>query len=214
MDSALGTPGAYLAVQGASVDERICAGGPAAVVRSTPFGPVVVVGSIVSGRPKIIRVLLSRPGQSAEDLMKRAFPLVRSTGIPPEIEALAGDIQAFLSGEDIRFSLSMVSLEMCPGFQQEVLRAEHRIPRGAVSTYADIAGHLGRPCAASAVGNALARNPFPVIIPCHRAIRSDGSLAGFQGGVAMKRRLLEMEGIEFAYNGNVALKSGGVRYRF
>ncbi|MHA1663588.1 MAG: methylated-DNA--[protein]-cysteine S-methyltransferase, partial [Candidatus Thorarchaeota archaeon] len=48
-----------------------------------------------------------------------------------------------------------------------------------------------------AVGNALARNPFPIIVPCHRAIRSDRTLGGFQGGLKMKRRILEMEGVEF-----------------
>ena len=79
-------------------------------------------------------------------------------------------------------------------FEQGVLRAEHGIPRGKVSTYQRIARHLGSAQAARAVGTALAHNPFPIIVPCHRAIRSDGTLGGFQGGVEMKRVLLEMEG--------------------
>jgi len=184
-----------------------------AVVRSTPFGPVALLWSIVSGQPRVMRVLLSRPGRSAEELVSGAFPQARSAEVP-QIGALADDIRSFLSGEDIRFSLSMIDLGMCPKFQQEVLRAEHRIPRGMVSTYADIAGHLDRPRAARAVGNALARNPFPVIIPCHRAIRSDGSLGGFQGGIAMKRRLLEMEGLELKQAGMVDLGAGRLRYLF
>ncbi|MEA3339092.1 MAG: MGMT family protein, partial [Chloroflexota bacterium] len=69
-------------------------------------------------------------------------------------------------------------------------------PRGWVSTYGRIAKSLGNPRAARAVGNALARNPFPIIIPCHRTIRADGRLGGFRGGVEMKRALLEMEGVE------------------
>jgi methylated-DNA-[protein]-cysteine S-methyltransferase len=63
---------------------------------------------------------------------------------------------------------------------------------------------LGKPSAARAVGRALATNPFPIIIPCHRAVRSDGSLGGYQGGLAMKRALLEMEGVEFDARGRVA----------
>lgn len=183
-----------------------------AVVRSTPFGPVAVLWSIEGGQPAVRRVLLSRPGQSAEELVSGAFS--RSSSENAEVRALADDIQAFLSGEDIRFSLSLIHLQGCPGFQQEALRAEHRIPRGMVSSYADIARHLGRPSVPRAVGNALARNPFPVIIPCHRAIRSDGALGGFQGGAAMKRRLLEMEGVEFTQEGAVTLTSGRQHYCF
>jgi len=80
------------------------------------------------------------------------------------------------------------------------------IPRGAVSTYQRIARHVGRPNGARAVGNALANNPFPVIVPCHRAIRTDRSLGGYQGGFKMKRTLLEMEGIDFDDTGRVAAK--------
>jgi methylated-DNA-[protein]-cysteine S-methyltransferase len=73
-----------------------------------------------------------------------------------------------------------------------------------VSTYGRIARHLAIPGGARAVGRALARNPFPIIIPCHRAIRSDGRLGGFQGGPAMKRALLELEGVECSSTGRVS----------
>ena len=72
-----------------------------------------------------------------------------------------------------------------------------------MSTYQRIAGHLGHPRAARAVGTALAHNPFPIIVPCHRAIRSNGTLGGFQGGVEMKRALLEMEGVLVDGSGRV-----------
>lgn len=55
------------------------------------------------------------------------------------------------------------------------------------------------------MGGALARNPFPILIPCHRAIRSDGTLGGYQGGVAMKRALLEIEGVDITVNGKVRM---------
>jgi len=66
---------------------------------------------------------------------------------------------------------------------------------GYVSTYSRIAKSIGVPKGARAVGNALANNPFPLIIPCHRVIRSDGRLGGFGGGLEMKKKLLENEGI-------------------
>jgi methylated-DNA-[protein]-cysteine S-methyltransferase len=72
-----------------------------------------------------------------------------------------------------------------------------------VSTYRRIAGHLGVPGGARAVGNALATNPFPIVIPCHRAIRSDGTLGGYQGGLVMKRALLEQEGVDIDERGRV-----------
>jgi methylated-DNA-[protein]-cysteine S-methyltransferase len=84
-----------------------------------------------------------------------------------------------------------------------VLYAEHQIPRGRVSTYRLIAEHLGIKNGARSVGNALATNPVPIIVPCHRAIRSDHYLGGYQGGVEMKRTLLKNEGIPFDRAGRV-----------
>ena len=101
----------------------------------------------------------------------------------------------------------MDRMDLCTEFQQKVLRAEHGIPRGAVSTYQRIARHVGRPKGARAVGNALATNPFPIIIPCHRAIRTDLTIERYQGGIQMKQTLLQMEGIDFENTGHVATKN-------
>jgi methylated-DNA-[protein]-cysteine S-methyltransferase len=113
-------------------------------------------------------------------------------------------VQSLLEGQAIDFDLSQLALERCPPFQRNVLLAECEIPRGWVSAYGRIASHIGVPRGARAVGNALAQNPFPLIIPCHRAVRSDGTLGGFQGGVAMKRALLELECVEFLPTGKVS----------
>ncbi|MFH2034522.1 MAG: MGMT family protein [Candidatus Margulisiibacteriota bacterium] len=80
-------------------------------------------------------------------------------------------------------------------FRQKVLQAVAKIPRGKVSTYALIARHIGHPGAARAVGTALAKNPTPINIPCHRVICSDGRLGNYQGGSTMKKALLEKEGV-------------------
>jgi methylated-DNA-[protein]-cysteine S-methyltransferase len=162
--------------------------------RRTQFGPVAIVWSIHQGHPAIRLVLLSKPGLTAKQILKSTFPGSISSSCA-EIDSVAEQIAAFLDGDDIRFSHHMARLDLCPPFQQKVLHAEYGIPRGKVSTYQRIAKYLGHAQGARAVSNALAHNPFPIIIPCHRAIRSDGTLGGFQGGSEMKRSLLEMEGV-------------------
>jgi methylated-DNA-[protein]-cysteine S-methyltransferase len=171
-------------------------------LRRTPFGPVAVVWSVHREQPRIRRVLLSKPELSAERRIQTFFPDARRSSCT-EIDLVADKIMAFLTGEDIRFSLDIAHLDLCSQFQQKVLRAEHGIPRGSVSTYQRIANHLGNRNGARAVGTALATNPFPIIIPCHRAIRSDGTLGGYQGGLGMKQTLLKMEGIFFEASGRI-----------
>ena len=121
------------------------------------------------------------------------------------VSGLIEDIRGFLTGKDVKFDLTIVDMAVCQPYQKQVLKAEHMIPRTWISTYGRIAWALGTPGNSRAVGNALARNPFPIIIPCHRAVRADGSLGGFQGGLTMKRKLLEMEGIKFSTSDRVVM---------
>jgi methylated-DNA-[protein]-cysteine S-methyltransferase len=146
------------------------------------------------GGPKVAAIILPGEGVEAKKVLQEMFPEARR-GSHPIVDRLAQQIGRFLEGQPVRFSLDLLELERCPPFQRRVLPAEFRIPRGWVTTYGRLAAHIGAPGAARAVGNALARNPFPVVIPCHRCIREDGRLGGFRGGLAMKRALLEMEGV-------------------
>jgi len=86
------------------------------------------------------------------------------------------------------------------------LLAQHAIPRGKVSTYGLIAVHVGAPGGARAVGNVMAINPYPLIIPCHRTVLSDCRLGGFQSGITMKKALLTQEGVMFDQNGRVVCR--------
>lgn len=122
-----------------------------------------------------------------------------------QIDDAAYKIQAFLKGWEVTFNLDLLDFSVCSEFQKKVLAAESKTPRGFVTTYKIISEYLGLKNGARAVGNALSKNPFPLLIPCHRTVRSDGSLGGFQGGAGMKRRLLEMEGIEFDSKNKVVL---------
>lgn len=90
------------------------------------------------------------------------------------------------------------------GFQRDVLRAVQEIPRGEVRPYAWIAARAGRPTAVRAVGTALARNPVPLLIPCHRVTRSDGVVGEYVFGAAAKERLLLAEGVDLGRLGGLA----------
>ena len=83
-------------------------------------------------------------------------------------------------------------------FQKSVLRAIVDIPRGEVRSYQWVAARIGKPKAARAVGNALNANPYPIVVPCHRIIKSDGTIGGYASGVCKKRRLLKREGVDCA----------------
>ena len=180
------------------------------LIRSSPFGQLAILWSLFlrrSGfpkeRPKIIRVLIPKPSLTVKKQLASLFPDSTKASCS-EIDTITDEVEAFLNGDDIKFSLELVYMDICTKFQKKVLHAEYIIPRGRISTYQNIAGHLKIPKGSRAVGNALANNPFPIIIPCHRAIRSDRTLGGYQGGLDMKRTLLEMEGIVFNEHDRVA----------
>ncbi len=82
-------------------------------------------------------------------------------------------------------------------FQIEVWKELSKIPKGEVRTYKQIAKSIGKPKSSRAVANACAKNPYPIVIPCHRVIRSDGTIGGYsgQGGVKLKKELLKKEGV-------------------
>ena len=84
-------------------------------------------------------------------------------------------------------------------FQIKVWKYLKKIPRGKVITYLEVAKALGKPKSVRAVANAIARNPYPPVIPCHRVIRTDGRLGGYsgRGGIKTKRKLLKKEGFSF-----------------
>lgn len=172
------------------------------IVKPTPFGPVALLWSGLNESPRILRIIISKPDLSAEDQLAIIYPHYDLSSCE-ELDDMAKSIKAFLEGKNIKFSLDILAMDSCSPFQKAVLQAEYEIPRGKISTYKLISQFLGKENGARAVGNALARNPFPIVIPCHRAIKSDGYLGGFQGGIPMKRALLENEGITIDINGRV-----------
>ena len=166
------------------------------------LGTFAIVWQETEKGPKAYQILLPHEQSSVEYLVQIAF--ANSSRLScPTIAELGERIQSFLAGEAVDFGLDVIALEKCSEFQKRVLLAVHKIPRGWVSTYGRIARTLEVLGGARAVGRALSDNPFPIIIPCHRVIRSNGELGGFRGGLRMKQTLLELEGIEFSRSAKV-----------
>jgi len=166
------------------------------------FGKIAIVWHNAEEGLKVCRVFLSDEHATAQDRLEASFPksiLSSSTSV----NDLGEKIQSFLEGEDVLFDLDIVAIDKCSEFQQHVLLAGYKIPRGWISTYGKISRQLKIEGGSRAVGGALAKNPFPIIIPCHRAIRSNGELGGYQGGLKMKRTLLALEGVEISEKGKV-----------
>jgi methylated-DNA-[protein]-cysteine S-methyltransferase len=154
-----------------------------------------------AGRKSLQRILLPRQGRSMSELIREAF-----TGAVQEKtsrDTICMQLRAFLGGKSVDFSIGELDLDCVGEFAQRVFLADREIPRGRVMTYGRLAAKLGLPGGARAVGNALAGNPFPLVIPCHRVVRSDGSLGGFGGGTDMKKALLMMEGVVFDPQGRI-----------
>ena len=168
------------------------------VIPST-LGEVGVVRR--ADRVALHRILLPRQGRSMDEMIREVFP----DAVPEKAgrDRFCMRLEAFLGGEAVEFSIGELDLDDVAGFSRRVLLADHAIPRGRVMTYGGLAARMGVPGGARAVGNVMARNPFPLVIPCHRVVRSDGSLGGFGGGLPMKRALLAMEGVCFDARGRV-----------
>jgi len=147
----------------------------------TPWGPWLLVASS-SG---IVRVSLTTAGQ-------QYAPGPGSDEAGDILATAREQILAYLRGERHRFDVPL-DLGEATQFQRRVWEACEAVPYGATMTYTDLAETIGTPRAARAVGQALGKNPVPVLIPCHRIVASDGSLGGYGGGLALKRALLALE---------------------
>jgi methylated-DNA-[protein]-cysteine S-methyltransferase len=116
--------------------------------------------------------------------------------VPAPIQAAINGIIGVLDGASLDLRFVGLDERGIDDFRRAVYAATRAIPAGSTVTYGEIARSIGRPDAARDVGAALARNPFPIVVPCHRVVGANGKLTGFSapGGLATKRRMLELEG--------------------
>ena len=134
-------------------------------------------------------------GRSEADFFKRFDRRARLEKNPAAVAQAMAELREYFSGARNHFSLA-IDLSALTGFQRNVLKTACRIPSGQVWTYQRVAKEMGAPQSSRPVGQALGRNPIPIVIPCHRVIASDGSLGGYSGGSGLKakRWLLQHEG--------------------
>jgi methylated-DNA-[protein]-cysteine S-methyltransferase len=168
----------------------------------SPFGNFSIIWQQSDNRPKVRRILLPDKAVSSERSATGIYPKLYERS-HPRIDELGQKIGDVIAGRKVAFRLDAVALENCSPFQCRVLVAEFAMPRGRLTTYGRLARYLGNRRAARAIGRALATNPFPILIPCHRTIRADGYIGGYQGGSQLKRTLLIQEGFQISNGGKV-----------
>jgi methylated-DNA-[protein]-cysteine S-methyltransferase len=140
----------------------------------------------------LVRVGLSVEEAVLEDLAARVSPRVIEH--PAGVDTIRRQLDEYFAGRRHEFDLPL-DWSLSHGFRQKVLRAINAIPFGEVRTYRDMATAAGNPAAVRAAGSACGSNPIPLIVPCHRVLRTGGGLGGYGGGLDLKRKLLELEGV-------------------
>lgn len=122
----------------------------------------------------------------------RPVPGIEIEGADEALSTLARALSEYLDGQPLLWE-GELDVRGLPEFSLQVYECAREIPWGKVATYGEIARRIGKPRAVRAVGTALHRNPFPIVVPCHRVIQEGGKLGGFACGIAMKKRLLALE---------------------
>lgn len=195
LEQALRTPlasdaDAALATERAAVEaaERGLADVAYASVAS-PIGPLLVAAT----QRGLIRVAFGseRRDDVLEHLAARVSP--RVVEAPARLDEVRRELEQYFDGGRREFELAL-DWRLSRGFRHDVLRKLVEVPYGQTASYAEIAAEAGRPRAYRAAGSACGSNPIPVVVPCHRVVRSGGALGGYGGGLDVKRYLLRLEG--------------------
>jgi methylated-DNA-[protein]-cysteine S-methyltransferase len=155
----------------------------------SPLG-TIILGATAQG---LVRLGLPAEDEDTvlEELARRISP--RVVGAPRDTLTRAHrQLEEYFEGRRRGFDVPL-DWSLTGGFRREVLRATVRIPYGRTASYRDVARAAGSPAAVRSAGTALATNPLPILVPCHRVVRSGGGLGAYRGGAEAKARLLELE---------------------
>jgi methylated-DNA-[protein]-cysteine S-methyltransferase len=155
----------------------------------SPFGPLLLAGT---GRG-VVRIGL--PTQDADELLEEIATRVspRVLEAPARLDALRHELDLYFEGRLRDFDLPL-DWQLSRDFRRRALRAVNRIPYGKTRTYTQVAKSAGNERAVRAAGSACGSNPIPIVVPCHRVLRTGGGLGGYGGGLPMKESLLKLEG--------------------
>jgi len=155
----------------------------------SPFGPLLIAAT-----PRgLVRVNLPAydPEETLEELAARISPRVLEA--PERLDDARRELDLYFEGKLTEFGLP-IDWRLTDGFRKKVQRAIARIPYGQTRTYTDMARSAGNERAVRAAGTACGSNPIPIVVPCHRVLRTGGGLGGYGGGLPMKEALLDLEG--------------------
>ena len=154
----------------------------------TPVGPLLLAATAQG----LVRVAFEREGFDAvlAALASRVSPRVLEA--PRRLDEAAVELEEYFTGTRRRFDLPL-DRALSTGFREKVQRVLPRIDYGSTRSYKEIAELVGSPRAVRAVGTACATNPLPIVVPCHRVLRTDGALGGYVGGLDAKTALLTLE---------------------
>jgi methylated-DNA-[protein]-cysteine S-methyltransferase len=158
--------------------------------------PIGACGIAWSSRGIVGLQLPEATAERTRARLRRRWAGATESPPPPSVQRAVEQVLALLDGEAIDLGDIAVDLEAAPDFHRKVYEVARTIPPGRTMTYGEIAKKLGVPHESREVGQALGRNPVAIIVPCHRVLGADGKMGGFSanGGVATKRRILEIEG--------------------
>jgi methylated-DNA-[protein]-cysteine S-methyltransferase len=155
----------------------------------SPVGPLMLAAT----QRGLVRISFGRSLDRDDFVARLATLSPRVLEAPAYFDAIRRELDEYFEGRRTRFDLPL-DWSLTGGFGRRVLRETARIPYGRVSTYREIAGAAGNPRASRAAGNALGANPIPIVVPCHRVLRTGGALGGYGGGPELKEFLLKLEG--------------------
>ena len=175
------------------LSERMAAEGLAEVAYSTLDTPLGTA-SIAATPRGIVSVAL--PNRSLDEFLEKLATMIspRLVEAPGTLDRARRELDEYFSGKRTEFDLPLDWRLVPGGFYRRVLRATSRLPFGITATYGEIAAKAGNTRAHRAAGTALGTNPIPIVVPCHRVIRSGGVPGNYGGGPEMKKWLLRMEG--------------------
>ena len=157
-------------------------------VVDTPVGPLLLASTTVG----LVKVAFVAEGEDAvlDELARQIGP--RILDAPARLDNAVRQLDEYFGGTRTAFDLPL-DFRLATGFRREVISRLADIEYGRTASYADVAASAGSPRAVRAVGTACARNPLPVVLPCHRVVRTDGGLGQYAGGVEAKQILLRLE---------------------
>jgi methylated-DNA-[protein]-cysteine S-methyltransferase len=157
----------------------------------SPLGPLLVAAT-PRGLARVAYSAFADADEVLDDIARRLSPRILEA--PARLDPARRQLEQYFEGDRTEFEVP-IDWALTSGFTTKVLRATSRVGFGHTTTYAEVATRAGSPRAVRAAGNSLGSNPMPIVVPCHRVLRTGGALGGYTGGLERKEFLLRLEGV-------------------